>query len=256
MSDELLVEQAGTVRLLTLNRPDSMNALSMSLQASLVDALLDAGSDDDVSVIVLTATGDRAFCPGVDLKEIRSLPGRWPGPYAGADRSVWEVLSTTYKPTIAALNGAAVGGGFELALACDLVIATVGIKVGMPEAKVGMAASFGTIVLSRRLPRGVASDLLFTGRLVSVEDLVPWGLIQRIVAPGQLREGALEYAESISRNAPLSLRRMKELMVKGQSLPLMTAVTLEVGPNPYLSEDRTEGIAAFLEKREPRWQSR
>ena len=159
-------------------------------------------------------------------------------------------------PIIAALNGAAVAGGFELALACDLRIAAPGIPMGLPEATIGMGANFGSVVLPKRVPMGIAMEILLTGDYVTSEFAERWGLINRIVEPADVLPTALQLAGRIAANAPISVRRMKETAVKGLELPLWQALRLDVGPNPYLSEDRAEGIAAYLEKRRPRWTGR
>ncbi|MFF3573897.1 enoyl-CoA hydratase/isomerase family protein [Nocardia jiangxiensis] len=251
---DLLIDDAGGVRRLTLNRPHVRNALSVSLQEQLVAALLSADADPAVSVVVVTGQGEQAFCSGVDVKELDRLGDTgWRGPYAQPHRSVWQALVELSKPTIASVNGHAVGGGFELLLACDLTIAVRGISVGLPEARLGLAASFASAQLPRRVPHGIAAELLFTGALRPVDDLVQWGLVQRVVPREELAATTLDLADTIARNAPLSLRRMKATMTKGMALPLMSAVTLGAGPDPYTSQDRLEGVRAFAERRPPHW---
>jgi enoyl-CoA hydratase len=159
-------------------------------------------------------------------------------------------------PIVAALNGAAVAGGFELALACDLRVAAAGIPMGLPEATIGMGANFGSVVLPKRIPMGIAMEMLLTGEYVTSEDAARWGLVNRIVDRDEVLPTALRLAERIAANAPISVRRMKETAVKGLELPLWQALRLDVGPNPYLSDDRREGIAAYLEKRPPEWTGR
>ncbi len=254
----LVVEDRGAVRLLTLDRPERRNALSTDLQADLVEQLLDCTASRDVRAVVLTGNGP-AFCAGFDLKEIRELDergGRFRAPMKRPERSLFEVVTETWVPTIAALNGATVAGGLELALACDIRLAAPGIAMGLPEAKIGMGANFGSVTLPRRLPSGLAMELLFTGDDISSEDAERWGLVNRVVPAGSLLDAALDLAERIAANAPVSIRRMKETAVKTADLPLWQALRLDVGPDPYASEDRKEGIAARLEKRAPRWQGR
>ncbi len=254
----LLTETRGHVRLLTLDRPERRNALSSALQAHLVDELLDCATDPQVRAIVLTGNGP-AFCAGFDLKEIREADQRgepFRPPMNRPGRALFEVLTETYVPVVAALTGHAVAGGFELALACDLRIAAPGIKLGLPEAAIGMGANFGSVVLPKRVPMGIALEMLLTGEYVTSEDAERWGLVNRVVPADDVLPAALALAEKIASNAPLSVRRMKETAVKGVDLPLSTALRLDVGPNPYLSEDRREGIAAYLEKRPPRWTGR
>ena len=254
----LVVENRGSVRVLTLDRPERRNALSTGLQADLVDQLLDATESPDVRAVVLTGTGP-AFCAGFDLKEIRELDERgerFRAPMKRPARSLFEVVTETWVPTIAALNGATVAGGFELALACDIRLAAPGIPMGLPEATIGMGANFGSVVLPRRLPSGLAMELLFTGDTITSEDAERWGLVNRVVPAERLLGEALDLAERIAANAPVSIRRMKETAVKTADLPLWQALRLDVGPDPYTSEDRKEGIAARLEKRAPRWSGR
>jgi len=254
----LTTETRGHVRVLTLDRPERRNALSTALQADLVEELLVCGADPDVRAIVLTGTGP-AFCAGFDLKEIRDADQRgepFRPPMNRPGRNLFEVLGETFVPVIAALTGHAVAGGFELALACDIRIAAPGIRMGLPEAQIGMGANYGSVVLPRRIPTGLALEMLFTGDAVPSEEMARWGLVNRVVPADDVLPEALRLAERIAANAPLSVRRMKETALKGLDLPLAAALRLDVGPNPYLSEDRREGIAARLEKRPPRWSGR
>ncbi|MGY5884596.1 enoyl-CoA hydratase/isomerase family protein [Modestobacter lacusdianchii] len=254
----LVTETRGHVRVLTLDRPERRNALSGALQADLVEELLACGEDADVRAIVLTGNGP-AFCAGFDLKEIREADQRgepFRPPMSRPGRNLFEVLGETYVPVIAALGGHAVAGGFELALACDLRVAAPGIKLGLPEATISMGANYGSVVLPKRIPMGIALEMLLTGEYVTSEDAARWGLVNRVVPAEEVLPTALALAERIAANAPLSVRRMKETAVKGVELPLSTALRLDVGPNPYLSDDRREGIAAYLEKRAPRWSGR
>ncbi len=230
----LVVENRGHVRVLTLDRPERRNALSSALQADLVEQLLACAEDGDVRAIVLTGNGP-AFCAGFDLKEIRERDERgerFRPPMNRPTRSLFEVVTETPVPIIAALQGAAVAGGFELALACDLRVAAPGIKLGLPEATIGMGANFGSVVLPKRIPMGIAMEMLLTGEYVTSEDAERWGLVNRIT--DDVLPTALQLAERIAANAPISVRRMKETAVKGLELPLWQALRLDVGPNPYL----------------------
>ncbi|TFV62162.1 UNVERIFIED_ORG: enoyl-CoA hydratase/isomerase family protein [Bacillus sp. AZ43] len=254
----LIVENRGHVRVLTLDRPERRNALSSPLQADLVEELLACAEDPDVRAIVLTGNGP-AFCAGFDLKEIRERDRageRFRPPMNRPTRSLFEVVTETPVPIVAALQGAAVAGGFELALACDLRVAAPGIRLGLPEAAIGMGANFASVVLPKRIPMGIALELLLTAEYVTSEDAERWGLVNRLVPAEEVLPTAVALAERIAANAPISVRRMKETAVKGLELPLWQALRLDVGPNPYLSEDRKEGIAAYLEKRPPRWTGR
>jgi len=254
----LVVADRAHVRVLTLDRPERRNALSSALQADLVEELLRCGEDGDVRAVVLAANGP-AFCAGFDLDEIRAqdLRGeRFRPPMDRPTRALFEVVTEVPVPVVAAIAGAAVAGGFELALACDLRVAAPGVRMGLPEAKIGMGANFGSVVLPKRIPMGIALELLYTGEYVTSEVAERWGLVNRLVPAEDVLPTALGLADAIAANAPVSVRRMKATAVKGLELPLWQALRLDVGPNPYLSEDRKEGIAAQREKRAPRWTGR
>lgn len=256
---ELLVDSHRHVRQLTINRPERANALSTSLNQLLRDAFIEAGEDPEVRAIVLTARGSKAFSAGADLKEIAASDARgepFRPPMVRADRTVYEVVYQTYKPSIAALNGVALGGGLELALACDIRLAVPHALMGFPEAKVGMGAPFGSVVLSRHLPLSVALTMLYTGDPIDAATAERWGLVNRVVAPEQLLDSALALGARIAANAPLSVRRMKETALKTLDLPVAVGLRLDVGPNPYLSEDRKEGTRAFAEGRPPNFEGR
>jgi enoyl-CoA hydratase len=244
---------------LTLDRQERLNALSTDLMHELVVAFDELHSDSETWAIVITGAGDRAFSAGIDVKELadRDDADEQPRPpMRGTTRNLFEVVLECGKPTIAALNGWAMGGGLELALACDLRIAATHAKLGLPEAKRGMGANFGAQLLSRMVPPGIAYEMLYLGEPIDAARAERWGLVNEIVAAGALRERVDTLARAIAANAPLTIRRYKAAISRGRDLPLAAALRLETGPDPYTSADRREGIKAFNERRPPRWLGR
>ena len=259
MEQEVLYDVTDHVAYITINRPERRNALNISATTELVRRFCAAGEDPDVWAVLLTGAGDKAFCAGGDLKEFDELArngARFPMPMTGPERNLFEVVLETYKPVIAAVNGPVLAGGCELALACDLRIAADHATLGMPEAKRGMGANYATVLLPRLIPRAIALEMLYTGEPLAPEEALRWGLFNKVVPRESLRAESEKFVRGIVANAPLTLRRYKEMTTKGWELSVHAALRLNVGPNPYLSEDREEGIRAFVEKREPRWSGR
>lgn len=256
--EELLISNFGHVRVLTLNRPERKNALSDTLKQSIIEAMLDAEEDGSVRVIVLTGTGD-VFCSGADLKNMRSNDDqgiRFRTPMNRPERNVYEVVLESKKPVIAALNGSAVAGGFELSLACDLRVSHPAAKFGLPETKIGMGANFGSVILPRLISPTLALEMLMTGEYITAEQAFQRGLLNRLTPQDEVLEESLKLAQQIAKNAPISVRRVKAVALKGLDMSIPAALRQDPGMNPYLSEDRKEGIKARLEKRDPVWQNK
>ncbi|MGH3387151.1 MAG: enoyl-CoA hydratase/isomerase family protein, partial [Nocardioidaceae bacterium] len=190
MEPDILYEVRDHVAYVTINRPARRNALDLAATADLVRCFCDAADDDSVWAVLLTGTGDKAFCAGADLKEFDELAKqgrRFPMPMTGPERNLFEVVLETYKPVVAAINGPVLAGGCELALACDLRIAADHAVLGMPEAKRGMGANYATVLLPRLVPRAIALEMLYTGEPLSAPDALRWGLFNRVVASADLR---------------------------------------------------------------------
>jgi len=243
-------EKKGRIALITLNRPEALNALNGDVQRELHQAMVDFQDDDDLWVAVLTGAGDRAFSAGADIKGFRpgtgEVPQRSGEPPARAD--------TIWKPFIAAIHGYCLGGGLELAMTCDIRIAADNAQLGQPEINIGfMAGGGGTQRLTRFVPRAVAADILLTGDRISAQQALQWGLVSRVVPPDQLMPTAMEMAETICQRGPLGVRATKEAMVRGYDMALGDGLHLETEKVAYVrtTEDFMEGARAFAQKRTP-----
>jgi enoyl-CoA hydratase/carnithine racemase len=254
-----LLERADHVATLTLNRPDAANALSRALVGELAARLAEVSADPEVRALVVTAAGDRVFCAGADLKERRTMsPDEVPAFLLQA-RHLLDALAGLRCPTIAALNGAAMGGGLELALCCDLRLAARGVQLGLTETSLAIIPGAGG---TQRLPRLVgvarAKELIFTARRIDADEAWRIGLVNAVVDGATLRARALELGREIARNGPVAVAQAKRAIDGGLELPLAQALAFEqTCYAPVLeTEDRWEALAAFAEKRPPVFRGR
>lgn len=250
--EHLSYEVEEGIALVTLRRPEALNALSQDLLQELAEVAEVIHQDPEVRVAIFTGEG-KAFAAGADLKEIAALKDPFMArEYALLGQQVFAEIAALPLPTIAAINGYALGGGLELALACDLRVASKEAKLGLPEVGLGLIPGFGgTQRLPRLVGRGRALDLIFTGRHVSAEEALSLGLVNR-VGEDALEE-AKKLAQKIMKNAPIALALAKESVVRGEGLDLAEALEIEADLFGYASatEDMKEGVRAFLEKRAP-----
>ena len=255
----LEIEVRERIGYVTIDRPERRNALSQEVMVGLVEAFDHFDRDEEVWVVLVTGAGDKAFSAGRDLKQLSERGDDGLGPHLpmkGVERNAFEAVYECRKPVVAAINGWAVGGGLELAMACDLRVASEHAKLGLPESLRGMGANFGAAILPRLVPVGVANELLYLGGSITAEEAQRWGLVNQVYPAERFRDEAEAYVRLLLERAPLTIRRYKAVVQKSLELPLSAALRLELAPNPYLSEDRVEGVKAFVEKRAPQWKAR
>ena len=251
-------KKEGKIATFTLNRPEVFNAQNLQFLKELHEAMVDFRDDPDLYVGIITGAGDKAFCAGADIKEVL--------PFLKENRGKPWVLPTTpsrgmdiWKPLIAAINGLALGGGLELALACDIRIASEKARLGVPEVGLGiLPGAGGTQRLSRMIPWCKAAELLFTGKPIDAKEAYRIGLVNEVVPPQEVMPRAREWADRICKVSPLAVRAIKEAMIRGSNMTLDDGLRLEDSLESYLlgTEDFEEGVAAFEEKRKPEFKGR
>ncbi|MEZ0365177.1 crotonase/enoyl-CoA hydratase family protein [Mycobacterium sp. pUA109] len=257
----VLTERRGNVLVITLNRPEARNAVNSAVSTGVGDALQQAQHDPEVRAVVITGAGDKSFCAGADLKAISRGENLF-----HPDHSDWGFAGYVHhfidKPTIAAVNGTALGGGTELALASDLVVAQERAQFGLPEVKVGLIAGAGGVFrIVQQLPRKVALQMVLTGEPIGAAEAAQWGLINQVVPDGTVLEAALALAERVTVNAPLSVQASKRIAYGADDgtipdeEPGWRRTNREFG-TLLKSEDAKEGPLAFAQKRAPVWKAR
>jgi len=248
----------GKIAIFTINRPEALNAMNMEALRELNKVMVDFRDDPELWVGIITGAGEKAFCCGADIKD--TLPfmkeqGNSPPAFPATPMRGLEL----WKPLIAAINGHALGGGLEIALACDIRIASENARLGTPEVTLGIIPGWGaTQRLPRVIPSAKAAEILLTGKPIDAQEAYRIGLVNKVVPPEQLMPAAMEYAKIICRAAPLAVRAAKEAMIRGSSMTLEEGLKLENSLIGYTfgTEDFTEGVTAFAEKRKPDYKAK
>ena len=252
MSDELISERHGNVLVARLNRPEARNALSPTLLAALGEAVLEAEGDVDIRALVVTGTGDKAFCAGMDLRSFAEGGATSDGSPEATAAMGRLFRGDVSVPIVGAANATAVAGGLELLLASDVIVASSAAKFGLPEVKRGLFAAGGGTALGTRIPLAVALELLLTGDMIDAQRAYEIGLINAVVAPDVVLSTAVDLAERIAANGPLALQVTKELArLAVTDTAKWSERLVEVQPLIFNSEDAKEGATAFVEKRLP-----
>ncbi|HEX9031191.1 MAG TPA: enoyl-CoA hydratase-related protein [Streptosporangiaceae bacterium] len=262
---ELVSERRGAILVLRLNRPEARNALTPDLISALGLGLEEAENDPEVRCVVLTGTGDRAFCAGMDLRAFAAGAMQSQGGSAAdaeAAKRGMAMFSRFVKgevgvPVVGAANATAVAGGFELLLGCDLVVASETALFGLPEVKRGLFAAGGGVFLGTRIPLAIALEITLTGDSIDAQRALALGLVNAVTSADQVLDAAIALAERIARNGPLSLQATKQL-VRTANTDAARAWELQAEwqPKVFGSEDAKEGATAFIERRDPVWKGR
>ena len=253
--DNLLLDVSGGVAVVTVNRPDVRNALDKKTVGELRSALQELRGRADAGIVIFTGAGDKVFVAGADIRELRERTKL--DALAAINSSLFTEIELFEKPTIAAVNGFALGGGCELALACDLRVASETAKFGLPETGLGIIPGAGG---TQRLPRliglGRAKDIILTGEMVDAAEALRIGLVNRVVPPAEVAKASRALAEKILARGPLAVRLAKQALNLSSRVPLDAGLAFESTAQGILfdSKDKVEGMTAFLEKRPPKFQ--
>lgn len=255
MEDQLILQETrGQVAILTLNRPDVMNSFNFAMLNALKAVIEEIRFDPEIRVVIITGAGEKAFCSGADLKERATLSPMEVKKFIYTIRNLFTEIENLNKPVIAAVNGVALGGGTELSLACDIRIASNNAGMGLTETRLAIIpGAGGTQRLPRLIGRGLAKELIFTGKRVTAAEALEIGLVNRVCEGDKLIEEAMKLAEMICETGPIAIEQAKYAINKGMETDLATGLAIE--SNAYWitipTEDRLEGLAAFREKRKP-----
>jgi len=253
-TDEVVVEDRGSVRVLRINRPEARNALNEAVLVGIGGGIEAADRDPAVRAIVITGTGDRAFCAGMDLRDFSDGSRASRDPDASA-AYVRFLRGGCAKPVVGAANATAVGGGLELLLGCDLVVASDQAEFGLPEVKRGLFAGGGGILLGRVIPMAIALEIGLTGDRIDAARALAFGLINRVVPAASVLDEAVALANRIAQNGPLGVQATKQLMYAALDVEPddLWELQRELSTSVFGSDDAKEGALAFIEKREPNW---
>ncbi len=251
--ETLLVEDRGPVRVVSINRPKALNALNAQVVGELTELVEETAISDTVRALVLTGAGEKAFVAGADIKAMSDMNPGEALAFAGKGHALGEELGAIGIPVIAAVNGFALGGGCELALACDFIYASAKAKFGQPEVKLGVIPGFGgTQRMLRRIGQARALELCMTGEMIKADEALRIGLVNRVVEPDALLDTAVETAKTIASMGPLAIAKVKDVIHEGANKSLDDANLQEqtAFASLFASADQKEGMAAFMEKRD------
>jgi len=257
--ENLIVESTGMVTTVTINRPAVLNALNVETLKELRVAVADFEAAEGQRVMVLTGAGEKAFVAGADISQMAGLNAQQGEEFARVGQTLGIAMEACPKPIIAAVNGFALGGGCELAMACDFIVASARARFGQPEVNLGLIPGFGgTQRLTRLVGRGMARRLVYTGEIIRADRALEIGLVTQVVDAEALMEEALSLANTIASKGPLAIAACKDAILRGADLPLNEALELEVKSfgSMFETEDMREGTQAFIEKRQAEFKGR
>lgn len=254
MDQNLIIDIRNGVALLTINRPKVLNALHSSVIVELQDAFIALNVNSDVKVVVITGSGEKAFVAGADIAEMHAFDTRQALEFARTGQKLMEYIGTMPKPVIAAVNGFALGGGMELALACDFIYASETARMGLPEVTLGIMPGFGgSQKFGRLLGRSKANELIFTGKMLTAAEAKEWGIVNAVFPAGELVPRALETAARIAANGLIGVAHSKHAIQRGLDMSEADGMDYEAlcFATLFDTSDQKEGMGAFLEKRKP-----
>ncbi|MBK1810511.1 short-chain-enoyl-CoA hydratase [Clostridium sp. YIM B02505] len=249
----VILEKEGNIAIVTINRPKALNALNSETLKDIDTVVAELEKDKEVYAVILTGAGEKSFVAGADIAEMKDLNEEQGREFGALGNKVFRRLEVLDKPVIAAISGFALGGGCELAMACDIRIASVKAKFAQPESGLGITPGFGG---TQRLPRivglGKAKELIYTGDIINAEEALRIGLVNKVVALEDLMTEAKALANKIAKNAPIAVKLCKDAIDRGMQVSIDEAIVIEAEDfgKCFATEDQTEGMTAFVERRE------